>query len=124
MIPNLASVLANRKKFVDEVSEVGTSMGTGPTDGEFLQKSKFSDTSFIAKSSTGYIGLQNQGATCYLNSLLQSLFMIPEFRQELFSFNFDPDFHGDEKTCLTRQLQVGPVENLLNKCLIRSVPYF
>lgn len=33
------------------------------------------------KSLCGYIGLQNQGATCYMNSLMQQLFCIPEFRQ-------------------------------------------
>ncbi len=27
-----------------------------------------------------YIGLQNQGATCYLNSFVQSLYMTSEFR--------------------------------------------
>ena len=26
---------------------------------------------------TPYIGLQNQGATCYMNSLIQTLFMSP-----------------------------------------------
>ena len=29
---------------------------------------------------SGYAGLVNQGATCYINSLLQTLFMTPEFR--------------------------------------------
>uniref|UniRef100_A0A3Q3R249 USP domain-containing protein n=1 Tax=Monopterus albus TaxID=43700 RepID=A0A3Q3R249_MONAL len=30
-------------------------------------------------------GIKNQGGTCYLNSLLQTLMFTPEFREELFS---------------------------------------
>ena len=33
-----------------------------------------------------YIGLSNQGATCYMNSLLQTLFMTYEFRKALYSW--------------------------------------
>lgn len=29
----------------------------------------------------GFVGLDNQGATCYLNSLIQALYMTPELRQ-------------------------------------------
>jgi ubiquitin C-terminal hydrolase len=32
-----------------------------------------------------FIGLQNYGATCYINSLLQQLYMIPEFRSGILS---------------------------------------
>lgn len=28
----------------------------------------------------GYLGVVNQGATCYMNSLLQQLYMTPSFR--------------------------------------------
>jgi ubiquitin carboxyl-terminal hydrolase 34 len=37
------------------------------------------------KSSTGYVGLRNQGATCYMNSLMQQLFMVPPLRHGLLS---------------------------------------
>merc|ERR1712000_524519 len=32
-------------------------------------------------SNNKFAGIQNQGATCYLNSLIQSLYMTPEFRR-------------------------------------------
>lgn len=40
------------------------------------------------KSSTGFVGLVNQAMTCYLNSLLQTLFMTPEFRNALYRWRF------------------------------------
>lgn len=38
---------------------------------------------------SGYVGLVNQAMTCYLNSLLQALFMTPEFRNALYKWEFD-----------------------------------
>ena len=35
-----------------------------------------------------YVGLVNQAMTCYLNSLLQTLFMTPEFRNALYRWEF------------------------------------
>ena len=32
----------------------------------------------------GYVGLVNQAMTCYLNSLLQTLYMTPEFRNAVY----------------------------------------
>ena len=31
-----------------------------------------------------YVGLTNQAMTCYLNSLIQTLYMIPEFRNQIY----------------------------------------
>ena len=61
------------------------------TDEEGSKNSKPGTTGRVSKQNklnwppqprgvTGICGLQNQGATCYLNSLLQTLFFIPEFR--------------------------------------------
>ena len=52
-----------------------------------------------------YIGLQNQGATCYMNSLLQSLYMTPEFRQLIYSFNYQEELHGNKDYSIPYQLQ-------------------
>ncbi|CAA2970001.1 ubiquitin carboxyl-terminal hydrolase 12-like [Olea europaea subsp. europaea] len=37
-----------------------------------------------SKKETGYVGLKNQGATCYMNSLLQTLYHIPYFRKAIY----------------------------------------
>ena len=36
---------------------------------------------YDSKKETGFVGLKNQGATCYMNSLLETLYHIPYFRK-------------------------------------------
>lgn len=40
---------------------------------------------------TGFVGLKNQGATCYMNSLLQSLYFTNFFRKAVFEIPTDED---------------------------------
>lgn len=43
---------------------------------------------------TGYVGLYNQGATCYMNSLFQSLFFTNAYRKAVYQVpteNDDPN---------------------------------
>lgn len=54
------------------------------------------------RSNFGYVGLVNQAMTCYLNSLLQALFMTPEFRNALYDWEFDGE--GESKS-IPYQLQ-------------------
>lgn len=44
-----------------------------------------------SKKHTGYIGLKNQGATCYMNSLLQTLFFTNKLRKAVYQMPTETD---------------------------------
>ncbi|KAF2269585.1 ubiquitin carboxyl-terminal hydrolase-like protein [Lojkania enalia] len=46
---------------------------------------------YDSKKETGMVGLKNQGATCYLNSLLQSLYFTNAFRQAVYQIPTQED---------------------------------
>jgi ubiquitin carboxyl-terminal hydrolase 34 len=54
------------------------------------------------KAPCGYVGLKNMGATCYMNSLMQQFFMIPQFRYGILSA---PVRSPDKQESLLYQLQ-------------------
>ena len=101
---NLSEALAGRKKYVEAHDEntAGGTEGHGNTSLMKLRASNETGMAFIEKSSTGYTGLINQGATCYLNSLIQSLFFLPDFKSALYKSDFSC---GQESMNLGRQLQ-------------------
>ncbi|ODQ77761.1 hypothetical protein BABINDRAFT_163160 [Babjeviella inositovora NRRL Y-12698] len=52
---------------------------------------------YDSKKETGFVGILNQGATCYLNSLLQSYFFTKVFRQKVYAIptaHDTPNSHG------------------------------
>lgn len=56
-----------------------------------------------SRKETGYIGLKNQGATCYMNSVLQSLYHIPAFRRIV--YNMPTTGTEDVEKCIPLNLQ-------------------
>jgi ubiquitin C-terminal hydrolase len=90
---SLSALLAKRLKTADDAPE---------TISEAVSRRDY--TFFNEKSKTGFVGLSNQGATCYLNSLIQTLFMTPEFRAALYGWHYDQS-HGKKDTCIPYQLQ-------------------
>ncbi|CAI8053204.1 Ubiquitin carboxyl-terminal hydrolase 7 [Geodia barretti] len=44
-----------------------------------------------SRKHTGYVGLKNQGATCYMNSLLQTLYCLPKLRKAVYQMPTESD---------------------------------
>ncbi|XP_038129228.1 ubiquitin carboxyl-terminal hydrolase 40 isoform X1 [Cyprinodon tularosa] len=55
-------------------------------------------------------GIKNQGGTCYLNSLLQTLLFTPEFREELFSLGPEELGRLEDKDKPGAKVRVIPLE--------------
>ena len=76
ILPHTCALSRTRRVFYGTVSKSKNSagFGTGCAD----------NYSYDSKKETGMVGLKNQGATCYLNSLLQSLYFTNAFRKAVY----------------------------------------
>eukprot|EP00960_Hanusia_phi_P027412 746827-Hanusia_phi.AAC.1 len=82
--------------------------------------------SYSAGPKCKFVGLSNQGATCYMNSLLQSLFMTPEFREGVYQIPVEQDpLQQRDSICfqlqyLFAQMQLAEKHSVETKGLTRS----
>jgi len=102
--------LANRADFEAQLKMAGGTAALGGREG-----ARRANGSFAVPA-----GLQNQGGTCYLNSLLQALFWTHEFRDFVYRFVYDPALHVPEETCILQQLQVLFTRLELSECAAAS----
>ena len=68
-----------------EDNDGGMSVALSASAAEAEERARMLEKPPEERSSSRLAGLDNQGATCYLNSLLQTLYFSPEFRGGLYS---------------------------------------
>ncbi|KAJ3445331.1 ubiquitin carboxyl-terminal hydrolase faf-x-related [Anaeramoeba flamelloides] len=86
----------------------------------------------LDKNVGGYVGLRNQGATCYLNSVIQQLFMVPYFSNEIILSNIkriDKQKTNmnkkDEKIKLTNdEIVLNQLKRLFQKLKQKKLRYY
>lgn len=60
-------------------------------------------SSYNSRQETGFVGLKNQGATCYMNSLLQTLYNVNAFRQAVYHMPTSEDEEPSQSMPLALQ---------------------
>ncbi|GMT36088.1 hypothetical protein PFISCL1PPCAC_27385, partial [Pristionchus fissidentatus] len=59
--------------------------------------------SWDSRKHTGFVGLKNQGATCYMNSILQTLFFTNSLRKAVYQMTMSPDEDPESSVALAMQ---------------------
>ncbi|XP_053482764.1 probable ubiquitin carboxyl-terminal hydrolase FAF-X isoform X5 [Ictalurus furcatus] len=87
--------MRNLRQIVDTLTDMYYSGCEALTEWEYLPP-------VGPRPTKGFVGLKNAGATCYMNSVIQQLYMIPPIRNGILAIegtgsDVDDDMSGDEK---------------------------
>lgn len=85
----------NEKNFAQALQILFKFHGQIEKSWKFIDFDEF-DTDVGIKQASGYVGLKNFGCTCYMNSLLQQLYMIPELRCKVLETSFAPELTQEQ----------------------------
>ncbi|KAK2962837.1 putative Ubiquitin carboxyl-terminal hydrolase 47 [Blattamonas nauphoetae] len=93
----MSVVESSTQTTTDQDSPVGVVGNLFGQDNDFYETTPIQSTSGgklphlheTNRAPSNFVGLQNQGATCYLNSLIQLYFMTPELRSSILSLTQD-----------------------------------
>ncbi|XP_017336942.1 probable ubiquitin carboxyl-terminal hydrolase FAF-X isoform X1 [Ictalurus punctatus] len=100
----------NLKQIVDTLTEMYYQGCETLTEWEYLPP-------VGPRPTKGFVGLKNAGATCYMNSVIQQLYMIPSIRNGILAIegaisDVDDDMSGDEKQ--DNESNVDPRDEVFN----------
>ena len=98
----LLEELKDRKQYTERKSKICKGKSSNKRKNTFSKTKE--KTRFFARSER-FAGIQNQGSTCFLNSLLQMFYAIPEFRKALYLWKRDEKKDGSDEDCAGYQMQ-------------------
>lgn len=82
----------------------------GPVQGPLKENASKFEAPPPLRGETGFCGIKNQGATCYLNSIIQTLLLTPEFREQLFRLGPDELGKLDDVKMKNAKVRIIPIQ--------------